>query len=60
MNLGTVRVRESEDSYTLVVYVKISAESYKALYIDGLSGEVLEGHSSEKIAGKWPVVWEPK
>lgn len=60
MNLGTIRVRESEDSYVRVIYVKIGPETYKSLYIDTHSGEVMEGDSSEKVAGKWPVVWEPK
>lgn len=60
MNLGTIRVREIPDSYTSVIYVQIGADSYKALYLDSHSGEVMEGCVTGKSAEKWPVVWEAK
>lgn len=53
-----IRVREDEDSFCVTVYTEVGPNTYKALYIDTQSGCVMEGISSEKVAGKWPVIWE--
>lgn len=58
--IGTVRIREDEDSYVSDIYVKVGEDSYRVLYIDTFSGEILEAQVSNHVAERWPVKWEPK
>lgn len=55
--IGTIRVKELPDDYTRCIYIKVSTDGYKALYIDTQHDALMEGFVSEKSAGHWPIVW---
>lgn len=53
-----IRVRDNEDSFCKTIYIEVGPQTYKSLYVDTQHGHVMEGISSERVAGRWPVVWE--
>lgn len=57
--LGEIRVRQ-DNATSQVIYVRVAPSKWMVLYFDLRSGETIEGHTTDPVATRWPIVWTPE